>query len=106
MIDTKWIKDGEIVTVTNALKLRATEGDADVVWYRDSSQDPHIILRADFLEQYKPYEPIYEYQYAFHTWDVDTNVTNSFFKDDTDFKKINPAYPSFQRLDFTKRERK
>ena len=66
MIDTKWTKDGEIATVTNALKLMITEGDADVVRYRDSAQNPHIMLRTDFLEQYQP-APVYEYQYCFTT---------------------------------------
>lgn len=102
-VNSKWVKDCKVARI-EIVKIASCYGHKEV-WFW-ALGEYHVLTEIDFLEQYKPYEPIYEYQYAFHTWDVDTNVTNSFFKDDTEFKKINPAYPSFQRLDFTKRERK
>lgn len=110
MVNTKWIKDDEIVTVTNTLTLMATEGDADVVWYRDSAQNSHIMLHIDFLEQYVPYETVYEYRYVYRYEDSDGDasypmVTSAFYKNDREFAH-EYTENQFQRIDFTKQERK
>ena len=72
------------------------------------------------LEQYKPYEPVYEYRYAIK---IKTGMGNIlkidnviYYSDEymhsisgayyTDNEKKPEHWISYQRLDFTKRERK
>jgi hypothetical protein len=56
----------------------------------------------EFLEQYKPYEPVYEYQYAYDTG-IAICVSQDYFTE-SEFKS-RVVYELYKRLDFTKRER-
>lgn len=102
-IGDKFIKDGETVEVDY---LRNHSSDQmtcsfSCVWYRDN-KGRHVLTKGDFLEQYKPYEPIYEYQYAFNNIINGVLVADGFYTD----KEVSLIIESKkQRLDFTKRER-
>lgn len=105
--DSKWVKDGEVVELNTARDNYFDNGNTsrvECVWFWDKEGNIHVLTERDFLKQYKPYEPVYEYAYTY----VDKNgffVTACYFKDDEEFKKYN-SDTKFQRLDFTKRERK
>ena len=60
-IGSKWIKDGEVVEVHNIVE---TVGRDEVIYYKCKQGKEHISYDYDFLEQYKPYEVVYEYRWA------------------------------------------
>ena len=60
----------------------------------------------EFDYRIKPKEPVYEYQYAFKDEDGNAKITFIFFKDCDEFIRYSWVLKDFQRLDFTKRERK
>ena len=99
-IFSKWIKDGEVVEVTNTYESVGIS----CIWYIDKDTISHILTERDFLEQYKPYEVVYEYLYALDYEYL--GISEKYYKDDTEFQTKNEMCKSFQRLDFTKRERK
>ena len=113
-IGSKWFKDGEVVVIREIGKM----GNIDCIMYSDGVF--HALTMCDFLEQYKPYEPVYEYQYAIK---IGTGIGNIlkidnviYYSDEykhsisgayyTDNEKKPEHWISYQRLDFTKRERK
>ena len=99
-IGSKWVKDGEVVEVkalTSSILVK-------VVWYSKNDEKEHVLTKGDFLEQYKPYEAVYEYLYALDYEYL--GISEKYYKDDTEFQTKNEMCKSFQRLDFTKRERK
>ena len=72
--DSKWVKDGEVVEVVwlNATCVCEWEkaGNEKIVWFemlndKSTHRVRHVLTERDFLEQYKPYEVVYEYQYAY-----------------------------------------
>ena len=63
----------------------------------------HVLTERDFLKQYKPYEVVYEYKYAYYTG-VSECISQDYFTD-CEFE-TKTVYRTYQRLDFTKRERK
>ena len=64
-IGSKWVKDGEVVEVLNCRKNHGGiyQDMIPCVWFIFDG-DTHVLTERDFLEQYKPYKPVYEYQYA------------------------------------------
>ena len=100
-IGTKYIgEDGEVVEVHNIIE---TVGLDEVVYYKCKQGKEHISYDYDFLEQYKPYEVVYEYQYAYYDAVSGVLITNNFYTDMEALLSVNDVN---QRLDFTKRERK
>ena len=104
-IGSKWVKDGEVVEVLDRLLVEYTSRDdlrdCTIVFYQDKGRYNHAIAQRDFLEQYKPYEPVYEYKYATDIH-CGTKILDKYFTED----EIKEEYEVYQRIDFTKRERK
>ena len=106
-IGSTWVKDGEVVEVFSLRKNNYGDGGTEYkngVWFKDAVIEYHVLTESDFLEQYKPYEVVYEYLYALDYEYI--GISEKYYTDDDDFKKRNEQCVSFQRLDFTKRERK
>ena len=98
----KFVKYGEMVKVVwlNATCVCEYEksGNEKMVWFEmlnDTSTHRvrHVLTERDFLEQYKPYEPVYEIV-----------ITSSFYCSDEEFLLHNFA-KECQPILFTKRER-
>lgn len=112
-IGSKWVKDGEVVEVVNVGESYFGEMFSDsmlVIWFTHSTKTDHyhVLTERDFLKQYKPYEPIEEWQWLFIThnfkkWNTTEYLTEEEFKD---WQGGAPSSLEYQRLDFTKRERK
>ena len=61
---SKWVKDGEVVEVIRLTKdAHHTDGIRTVIF--SDTKLRHVLTEHDFLEQYKPYEVVYEYKYAY-----------------------------------------
>ena len=102
----KFVKDGKVIEVFNIKDNYFDDGSTlsvECVWFWCKEGSIHVITEHDFLEQYTPYKPVEEYQWAFKR-KTDTRWTIS----DTYLVGI-PCLTSdeadYQRLDFTKRER-
>lgn len=105
-IGSKWVKDGEVVEVSNIVHTPCVKGSAiyiHTIVYHSQLEDFRARERVEFLEQYKPYEVVYEYQYACYDAVSGALITNNFYTDMEALLSINDVN---QRLDFTKRERK
>ena len=107
-IGSKWVKDGEVVEVLDTLSCEHEQKNdlryCDIVFYQDKELNNHVLTERDFLEQYKPYEPVYEYQWAYkRSTDSRWSISDIFYLD-TPYLTRDAA--EYQRLDFTKRERK
>ena len=75
---------------------------AGCVWFWDKQGGLHVLTESDFLQQYEPYEVVYEYRYCFLN-ESSYDISSRYFTD----KEVKPSYwIAHQRLDFTKRERK
>lgn len=103
-IGSRWVKDGKVVEVTNFYESVSIW----CIWFIDSKTISHILTERDFLEQYKPYEPVYEWQWAYITnsllnWHTSNYMTEEEFKTWQGSANNSLVY---QRLDITKRERK
>ena len=97
-IGSKWVKDGEVVEITNIIE---TVGRDEVIYYKCKQNKSHVMYDYDFLEQYTPYEVVYEYRWAteerYGLAILDRYLTE---------EEIGSTYGARkQRLDFTKRER-
>jgi hypothetical protein len=119
-VGSKWVKDGEVVVVGCIENLR--EDNFVLVWFAKNKAVlcSHVLTERDFLEQYKPYKPVYEYQYAIKIGTGSGNILKIdnviYYSDEykhsisgayyTDNEKKPEHWISYQRLDFTKRERK
>ena len=110
--DSKWVKDGEVVELNTARDNYFDNGNTsrvECVWFWDKEGNIHVLTERDFLEQYKPYEPVYEYKYVIGFTEFQ-KITNKFYKSDEELMSSEDTYgfigQNFQRLDFTKRERK
>ena len=101
-IGSKWVKDVEVVEVLNCRKNHGGiyQDMIPCVWFIFDG-DTHVLTERDFLEQYKPYEPVYEYRYVTDIY-CETKILNRYFTED----EIKEEYEVYQRIDFTKRERK
>ena len=110
-IGSKWQdKDGGVYTIYSTIAY-SYEGSfkirekTPVVWYKDQKNKTHVDTIEDFLDSFKPYdEPVYEYRYALDFEHL--GISDSYYLDDKDFKAKNQLTKKFQRLDFTRRERK
>ena len=100
--DSKWVKDGEVVEVFNCRKNHGGiyQDMIPCVWFLFDG-DTHVLTESDFLEQYKPYEPVYEYKFVTDIH-CGTKILDGYFTED----EIKEKYEVYQRIDFTKRERK
>lgn len=109
-VGDKFVKDGEVVEVVSSfhftLKDEHKRNDGIdlfsdyTVWFLFSSGEISVLTERDFLEQYKPYEPICEYQYALFL-NGKPSITYFYFTD----QEAKGLAEKRQRLDFTKRER-
>lgn len=119
-------KDGEVVEIisrnqNNYENLFNCFVSEYCVWYSKTQEKDviHVLTEQDFLEQYKP-EPVYEYQYAikirtgrgnilkidnliYYSDEYKHSISGAYY---TDNEKKPEHWISYQRLDFTKRERK
>lgn len=98
---------GEIVELIDDTVNAYNVGATYCIWFKDLANNYHVLTHDDFSEQFKLYEPIFEYQYAY-MHEGTTETTALFYKDNTEFYEAykNSFNGSYQRLDFTKRERK
>ena len=109
--DSKWVKDGEVVELNTARDNYFDNGNTsrvECVWFWDKEGNIHVLTERDFLKQYKPYEVVYEWQWAYITnsllrWHISNYMTEEEFK--TWQGSANSSL-EYQRIDFTKRERK
>ena len=103
--NSKWVKDGEIITVFGTGPVTKDCKHLDCVMFQHSTKTDHmhILTERDFLDQYKPYEPVYEYRWAYDTG-VAICISQDYFTEREFNSRV--AYDLHQRLDFTKRERK
>lgn len=107
-IGSKWVKDREVVEVLREGIAYIGKNDREdmsklpaVILFKDKEKEFHILTERDFLEQYKPCEPVYEYRYVTDIY-CETKILNRYFTED----EIKEEYEVYQRIDFTKRERK
>ena len=100
-INSKWVKDGKVVEVKSIEDIRIDK--RTLIWFMHSIKTDylHVLTEHDFLEQYKPYEPVYEYRYVTDIY-CETKILNRYFTED----EIKEEYEVYQRIDFTKRERR
>lgn len=117
-IGSKWVKDGEVVDVVSNFHFtledehKKNDGidlfSGCTVWFF-VAEKVSVLTERDFLEKYKPYEPVYEYKYVIGSTEFQ-KITNKFYKNFEELMNSEDTYgfigQSFQRLDFTKRERK
>ena len=101
-IGSKWVKDGEVVEV----KALTSSILVEVVWYSKNDEKEHVITKDDFLEQYKPYEPVYEFEFIAQQPDGIRYFTHFMTDKEMGFFSFQNDCAYYQRLDFTKRERK
>ena len=101
-IGSKFVKDGEVVEV----KALTSSILVEVVWYSKNDEKEHVLTKDDFLEQYKPYEAVYEYKYAYPLIkdDHEIIIVQNVYLTDEQMEKS--GIKEYQRIDFTKRERK
>ncbi len=77
------------------------------VMYTDTKDTYHLCAVWDFEDNFKPFEPVYEYQYVYysdnlHEWDM----LQHWYTEEEANKKFNGNTTKYRQLDFTKRERK
>ena len=60
--DSKWVKDGEVVKIKADCLNDCIRTNRQCVWFEDKKCEVHVLTRCDFLEQYKPYEVVYEFE--------------------------------------------
>ena len=108
-VGSKWQHEdsGEVVEISDSFLYKNA---FYVIDYKHSDEQHSLLTQGDFLEQYKPYEPVYEYMFMYQLDDNvkgEWNTHPSYYKtlDDCMNYTTRNAY-NFQRLDFTKRERK
>ena len=104
-IGTKWVKDGEVVEVTYIVE---TVGRDEVIYYKCKQGKEHISYDYDFLEQYKPYESVYEWQWCYITNLLPSWHTTGYMTQEEFIAWQCSAHSSleYKLLHFTKRERK
>ena len=80
-----------------------------LIWYKDQKGGIHVDTEEDFLDSFKPYEPVYEYQWAYVTRQPNSGARLTVFMTEEQFtlwREDHWEEFEYQRLDFTKRERK
>lgn len=109
-IGDKFVKDGKVIEVFNIKDNYFDDGstsNVECVWFWCEKGSIHVITERDFLEQYTPYEPVYEWQWAYTTsetinWGTTAHMTEEEFKT---WQGKAPSSLEYHRLEFTKRER-
>lgn len=104
--ESKWVKDGQVYTVSKVEEVLNPRNDTEIlVWFSGGMVEYYATTQPLFLEQYKPIT--LEYMYAFKdNHNICRVPTSDFYKDDEEFELYHPNRTEYQRLDFTKRERK
>lgn len=102
-IGSKWVKDGKVVEV---FKITTVITHDEVVFYTCEKGINHVSFDYDFLEQYKPYEPIYEWEFVAQQPDGVRHFTDFMTEKEMEYFSFQNDCAYYQRLDFTKRERK
>jgi hypothetical protein len=114
-IGSKYVhKDGGVYEVVdNQAVTNATIGIYPTcikgIAYKDQQGEIYIRTEKHFLSSFKPYEPVYEYQWAIPLDDNNCSfLARTKFLTDNEFftSKLGLSAKNYQRLDFTKRERK
>ncbi len=116
-VSSKWQhkESGAVVEVIDLVRVCVEEyeksGHENTIWYEFLSdtkkwRDRHVLTESDFLDQYKPYEPVYEYGYAYYENNLGWNLFTDYLTEEEAKTKMElKGYDKYQRLDFTKRER-
>lgn len=103
-IGQKYIgKDGEVVEI---FKITTVATHDEIIFFTCKKGINHVLFDYDFLEQYKPYEPVYEFEYRLQYEDGSRGETSHMTEDEFKIRLHESDIKFFQRLDFTKRERK
>ena len=107
-IGSKWVKDGEVVKVENICMNSTVGYSTQCVWFMHNTKTDfiHVLTERDFLEQYKPYEVVYEYEFIAQQPNGDRHYTNYLTEKEMEYFSFQNDCAYYQRLDFTKRERK
>ena len=107
-VGSKWVKDGEVVEVIEEIsdsfysKIFMINFTIDLIL----TDKKCFIIKADFLEQYKPYEPVYEWQWCTKYNGNDLYEATEYYTEEEIEKHVDFEKLYIQRLDITKRERK
>lgn len=107
--ESKWVKDGQVYTVSKVEEVLNPRNDTEIlVWFSDGMVEYYATTQPLFLEQYKPYETTEVYQWAYisnslNKWHISDHMTEEEFNTWQGSANLSLMY---ERLDFTKRERK
>ena len=76
-IGSKWVKDGVMVEVIEVFLYKDAFYVVDFK-YKNGKKESQcgILTQVDFLEQYKPYEVVYEYEFIAQQPNGDRQYTN------------------------------
>ena len=111
-IGSKWIhtRTNNQYEVIQVLDCAIHEGnlhyDGLEIWYKDQQGEIYARTEKHFLDSFKPYEPVYEFKMAY---DIGAGLRISSYMTELEFIRwqgYQPEKLKYQRLDFTKRERK
>ena len=108
-IGSKWVKDGEVVEVFNIKYNHFDDSNpsrVECVWFCDKQGIDHVLTERDFLEQYKPYEVVYEFECIAQQPNGDRHYTGFMTEKEMEYFSFQNDCAYYQRIDFTKRERK
>lgn len=98
-IDSLWTDGDNIIMVKRIDYIAALK----VVIYEEIGVK-HILTERDFLEQYKPYEVVYEYRWV--VGEVCSERVTKHYTDEEAEKELSCYLSNRQRIEYTKRERK
>lgn len=115
-VSSKWQhkESGAVVEVIDLVRVCVEEyeksGHENTIWYEFLSdtkkwRDRHVLTESDFLDQYKPYEPVYEYEYRLQYEDGSRGETSHMTEEEFKNRLVGSDIVYFQRLDFTKKVR-
>ena len=106
-IGQKYINEkGEVVEVLDIINYRTRKGEYDFPTVIYIGERVHVLTWKDFAEQYKPYEVVYEYEFIAQQPNGDRHYTNYLTEKEMEYFSFQNDCAYYQRLDFTKRERK
>ena len=106
-IGSKWQhKDGAIVEVSDVVLWKNA---FYVIEHKFEDNRCGVATRLNFLDNFKFYEPVYEYQWAYVTKQPNSGARLTVFMTEEQYTLWQADHGEefeYQRLDFTKRERK
>jgi len=102
-IGSKWQdKDGEVYEVV--AKVHSIQ--VPIVWYADKNGEEYVRTEKHFLASFKPYEPVFEYQWAFYHKVKDIWIMSDKWVTEKEAAMTMCDWQDWKPIDFTKRERK